>query len=126
MDARDLVVGSESELPIHRVSPDDLTEGFQQLGLNEGTSVMLHASLESLGIVDGGAALVLHRLLGVLGKQGTLLMPSFTAIARHSTFHDNFSRPGCWCKRRLERHVPFILELQPDKSIGGIAHRLCS
>jgi aminoglycoside 3-N-acetyltransferase len=87
---------------------------------------MLHADLESFGTVDGGAAMVLHRLLSVLGKKGTLLMPTFTSITRHSATHANYTKPGCWCEGRETRHVPFIPELQPDKAIGQIAHRFCS
>ena len=87
---------------------------------------MMHTSLERFGAVDGGAAMVLHRLLGVLRKGGTLLMPTFTSITRHSGSHDNFTKSGCWCDGKESRHVPFIPELQPDKSIGAIAHRLCS
>jgi aminoglycoside 3-N-acetyltransferase len=109
-----------------RVRPEELTEGFRRLGLREGDSVIMHASLESFGIVDGGAAMVLYRLLGVLGKKGTLLMPAFTSITRHSRTHDNYTKPGCWCEGKESRHVPFIPELQPDKNIGAIAHRLCS
>jgi aminoglycoside N3'-acetyltransferase len=56
-----------------KVSPDDLTSAFHRLGLREGTSVMLHASMENMGTIDGGAAMVLHRLLGVLGKKATLM-----------------------------------------------------
>ena len=106
--------------------PDELTEGFKRLGLRGGDSVLMHASLESMGVVDGGSAMILHRLLGILGKEGTLLMPTFTSIARHSINHENFTKPGCWCEGREERHVPFIPELQPDKNIGNIAQRLCS
>ena len=87
---------------------------------------MLHASLEGIGNVDGGAAMVLHRLLGAIGKEGTLLMPTFTSVTRHSSTHDNYTRPGCWCEGKENRHLPFIPELQPDKAIGAIAHRLCS
>ncbi len=117
-----------SSIPLRRqkVLPDDLTRGFHGLGLGEGTSVMLHASLESMGSVEGGEAMVLQRLLKVIGRSGTLLMPTFTSVTRHSSFHADFSRPGCWCGGNEARHVPFIAELQPDKSIGSIAFRLCS
>ena len=108
------------------VWPDDLTRGFKSLGVVEGENVMLHASLEGMGTVDGGAAMVLHRLLGLIGKKGTLLMPTFTSIARHATTHLDYAKPGCWCDGRESRHVPFIPELQPDKEFGAIAHRLCS
>ena len=109
-----------------KITPDELTEGFQRLGLSEGDQVVLHASLTAIGDVDGGAAMVIHRLLRSLGKEGTLLMPTFTFVARHSTTHENYTKPGCWCGENENRHVPFIPELQPDKSLGEIAHRLCS
>ncbi len=111
---------------LRKVVPDELTEGFERLGLEDGDSVVMHASLESIGAVDGGAAMVLHRLLRVLGKGGTLLMPTFTSITRHSATHDNHTKQGCWCEGREDRHLPFIPELQPDKIIGEIAKRLCS
>jgi aminoglycoside 3-N-acetyltransferase len=109
-----------------KISPDELTQGLLQLGLKEGDSVMMHASLEKIGTVDGGAAMIIHRLLRVIGDNGTLLMPTFTSISRHGQSHDNFTAPNCWCEGKEERHVPFIPELQPDKQLGAIAHRLCS
>jgi len=87
---------------------------------------MMHASLESMGTIEGGAAMVLHRLLRRLGKKGTLLMPTFTSVTRHSSTHDNYTRAGCWCEGKENRHLPFISELQPDKDMGEIAYRLCS
>jgi len=109
-----------------KVAPDDLTEGFERLGLVEGDSVIMHASLDAIGAVDGGAAMVLHRLLRILGKGGTLLMPTFTSVTRHASASQNFTRPGCWCEGHEDRHLPFIPELQPDRNIGVIAQRLCS
>jgi len=109
-----------------RVLPDHLTEGFLKLGLSDGDSVVMHASLSSMGLVDGGAAMVLHRLLKVIGKSGTLLMPTFTSKARHASTHDYYTKAGCWCQGNENRHVPFIPELQPDAELGEIAFRLCS
>jgi aminoglycoside 3-N-acetyltransferase len=116
-------------LPIlneRKITPDELTKGFLEAGLEDGDSIMMHASLEKIGNVDGGAAMVIHRLLRVIGDNGTLLMPAFTSISRHSQSHDNFTLPNCWCEGKEDRHVPFIPELQPDKQLGLIAHRLCS
>ena len=128
MSVGDKVMGKvlPGDFSFQKVMPDDLTEGFQNLGLEEGDQVVLHASLKSIGDVDGGAAMVLHRLLKVLGKTGTLVMPTFTSVARHSSLHDNYTKRGCWCEGNESRHVPFIPELQPDKNLGEIAHRLCS
>jgi len=109
-----------------RVLPEELTEVFSNLGLREGNKVVLHTSLPRIGIVEGGAAMVIHRLLGVLGKKGTLLLPTFTSVTRHASMHDDFTKLGCWCEGKEDRHIPFIPELQPDKELGEVAHRLCS
>lgn len=109
-----------------KVTSDELSEGFRQLGLAQGEAVILHASLESIGDVDGGAAMVLHRLIRAVGKEGTILMPTFTSVTRHSSTHDGYTKLGCWCEGHENRHLPYLPELQPDKEIGAIAHRLCS
>jgi aminoglycoside 3-N-acetyltransferase len=70
--------------------------------------------------------MVIHRLQAILGKKGTLLMPTFTSVTRHSSTHDDFTKMGCWCEGKEGRHIPFIPELQPDKDLGEVAHRLCS
>jgi len=118
--------GSGSSSEPRRVMPDELTDCFQRLGLGEGDRVVMHALLSGIGSVEGGAAMVLHRLMSVLGKKGALVMPTFTSVTRHSLTHDGFMKVGCWCEGRESRHLPFIPELQPDREIGGIAHRLCS
>jgi aminoglycoside 3-N-acetyltransferase len=109
-----------------KLMPEDLSRVFRDLNLSVGDLVMLHASVESLGAVEGGAAMVLLRLLRAIGQSGTLLMPAFTSVTTHSATHDNHTKPGCWCEGREDRHIPFIPELQPDKKIGDISHRLCS
>jgi len=109
-----------------RVLPDELTDGFRRLGLREKDRVVLHVLLSNVGIVDGGAAMVLHRLMNILGRNGILLMPTFTLVTRHTLTHDNFTKVGCWCGENESRHLPFIPELQPDREIGEVAHRLCS
>lgn len=124
------LVASQSTEKARKVLPEELTQGFRRVGLQEGRALMLHASLHTLGSVEGGAAMVLHRLLGVIGKQGTLMMPTFTYVTTHGNYHENekgdYTKPGCWCEGNENRHIPFISELQPDKRIGEIAHRLCS
>lgn len=121
-----MVANTDGAPEQRKVSPEELTAGFRRLGLSEGESVVMHALLERFGVVDGGPAMVLHRLLGVLGRSGTLLMPTFTSKSRHGAFHDNYTKPGCWCGGHEDRHLPFIPELQPDNEMGAIAHRLCS
>jgi aminoglycoside 3-N-acetyltransferase len=53
------------------------------LGLRPGDRLLVHASLSSLGVVEGGAHTVIEALLDVLGPAGTLVMPSFQKGSEH-------------------------------------------
>lgn len=56
---------------------------LKKLGLKAGDTVLVHSSLSSIGKVEGGADTVIDTLLEVIGKKGTLLMPSFPAGSEH-------------------------------------------
>ncbi|GAA1016814.1 AAC(3) family N-acetyltransferase [Acrocarpospora pleiomorpha] len=56
-----------------------LRAGLRALGLRAGQTVLVHASLRRLGPVPGGAAAVVAALREVLGPDGTLVAPAFTA-----------------------------------------------
>jgi len=53
---------------------DDLTD----IGLPAGSTVLVHASLDAIGPVDGGAETLVAAFQEVLGAEGTLLVPTFT------------------------------------------------
>ncbi len=61
----------------------DLARGLLALGLEAGMTVLAHASLRSLGSVDGGAETVVDALREVLGPAGTLVVA--TATEENST-----------------------------------------
>lgn len=63
--------------PKEMVRRPRLVRDLRDLGLARGMDVMVHSSLSSIGHVEGGAATVIDGLLGIIGKSGTLLMPSF-------------------------------------------------
>lgn len=60
-----------------RATREGLVKDFDALGLVRGMDVMVHSSLSSIGHVVGGADAVIEALLAVIGKRGTLMMPSF-------------------------------------------------
>jgi aminoglycoside 3-N-acetyltransferase len=59
------------------VTHDDITAGLRALGLRHGDGLMLHSSLKSFGLVQGGPRTIILALMEVLSPEGTLLMPSF-------------------------------------------------
>jgi len=58
-----------------------------KLGVKPGMTLVVHSSLKSLGDVNGGPVAVILALEEMLGEEGTLVMPTFTA--------DN-SEPSNW------------------------------
>ena len=54
-----------------------LRAGFEQTGIKNGDTIMVHTSYKSLGSVEGGAEAVIDALRGLVGPQGTVLFPNF-------------------------------------------------
>lgn len=63
--------------PKDTLSKAQLVRDLKALGLERGMDVMVHSSLSSIGHVLGGADGVIDALLSVIGRKGTLVMPSF-------------------------------------------------
>jgi len=65
------------------IEPEDvisrarLVRDLRALGLRPGMTVMVHSSLSRIGHVRGGGETVVNALLAVLGRRGTLVVPSF-------------------------------------------------
>ena len=56
----------------------DLVRDLVALGVRRGDLLMVHSSLRSVGLVDGGPETVVDALLQALGPEGTLVVPTFT------------------------------------------------
>ncbi len=58
-----------------------LMDEFRALGIAEGDTIFVHSAYSSLGKapggVDGGPQTVIDAILGVIGPDGTLIMPTF-------------------------------------------------
>jgi aminoglycoside 3-N-acetyltransferase len=67
-----------------------IIDGLSHLGVVAGDTLLVHSSLSALGYVEGGADTVIDALLGAIGPDGTLLMPSFQNGGQHAIV-----RRGC-------------------------------
>jgi len=61
------------------IRENDIVNGLQDLGLPSGAAVMVHSALSSFGNVEGGADTVIDALLKVVGKEGTIIVPTFSS-----------------------------------------------
>lgn len=58
-----------------------LLDNLRNLGVMQGDGVWVHASLRSMGQVEGGAATVIEALQAAVGHEGLVGMPGFTRVA---------------------------------------------
>lgn len=65
------------------ISGNAIKADLEKLGLRTGDVLLVHASLRSIGYVDGGAKTVIDAILDVIGSTGSLFMPSFPAGSEH-------------------------------------------
>ncbi len=67
-----------------------IASDLRQLGVQEGGTLLVHSSLNSMGRVPLGAETVIQGLLKALGPQGTLLMPalSYEHVTPKSPYFD--------------------------------------
>jgi len=83
---------------------EQLVEGFQKLGVEQGDTLLVHSSYKSFGEVDGGPATVIRALEAALGtdKDGTLIMP---------TFNFDFNKGESWDVRTTPSKMGVLTEL---------------
>jgi len=53
---------------------------LEEMGIKKGDSLLVHASLRSMGFIEEGANTVLEALLKAVGESGNLLMPSSPVV----------------------------------------------
>lgn len=64
------------------LTKDELISDLKKIGINEGDVILVHSSLKRIGFVIGGAKTVIDALLDVIGKEGTLIMPTYPLNAK--------------------------------------------
>jgi aminoglycoside 3-N-acetyltransferase len=83
---------------------EQLVEGFQKLGVEQGDTLLVHSSYKSFGEVDGGPATVIRALEAALGTDvdGTLIMP---------TFNFDFNQGVPWDVRKTRSKMGALTEI---------------
>lgn len=112
-----------------------LCDGLHALGLRAGDTVLVHASLSSLGWVCGGAQAVIQALLstlghplpgqaatpGIHGNPGTLVMPAHSGDWSDPQAWEEPPVPACWLDMIRNNMPAFDPALTPTRGMGTIA-----
>lgn len=97
---------------------EKLVEGFRELGVEEGDTLLVHSSYKSFGPVDGGPQTVIRALEAALGAEGTLIMP---------TFNFDFTKGAPWDVRSTPSQMGVLTELvRTDPRAKRVFHPIYS
>ena len=100
----------------------DLERLLNDLGIAAGDTLILHVSLKSFGYLIGGAAMVIDTVLGCIGPQGTLVMPSQSVYNMNPKFWQYPPAPEEWHDDIRETMLPYDPQRTPvDDALGAVA-----
>jgi aminoglycoside 3-N-acetyltransferase len=100
---------------------DSLQADFRALGIRSGMVLLVHSSLSAMGWVCGGAVAVIVALQEVLGKTGTLVMPTHSTDLTEPSQWENPPVPESWWPVIRATMPAYQPDLTPTRSMGIIA-----
>jgi aminoglycoside 3-N-acetyltransferase len=100
---------------------DSLCRELRALGLQAGDTILVHASLSSLGWVCGGAQAVIQALLETLTVSGTLVMPAHSGDWSDPQEWEHPPVPAAWIPVIRDAMPAFDPDMTPTRGMGTIA-----
>lgn len=109
---------SDREGPVTRSS---IAADLRALGVREGSTVIVHTSLSSLGLVVGGEQTVVEALRDVVGADGTLVMPTQSWQLCDPAYLNDSAIPREWWPA-IRDHLPvYDPVVTPTRTMGAVA-----
>jgi len=102
------------------LTSSSLAEKLRACGLEMGQTILVHMAMSKLGWVVGGAEAVIWAFLDVLGKSGTLMMPTHTVDNTDPAEWENPPVPQEWWQL-IRDHMPaYNPHTTPSRNMGVV------
>lgn len=95
---------------------------FQNVGIEKGDTVMVHASISRLGYVIGGAEAIYEALHQLIGLEGTIVVPSQTVEISDPSSWQYPVVPAEWFESIREYLPAFDKKRSFSKGMGEFSH----
>jgi len=105
----------------HPATSRTLTQDLRSLGVADGMTLLVHTSMSALGWVAGGPQAVMAALLGAVGDDGTLVMPTHSTGLSEPSLWRNPPVPESWWPIIRDETPAFDADLTPTRMMGVIA-----
>lgn len=102
------------------VTTPSLMADLSALGVAPGMTLVVHSSLSALGWVCGGPQTVVLALEGVLGPEGTLVMPTHSGGLSDPAQWRNPPVPEVWWDAIRQTMPAYDPDLTPTRKMGAI------
>lgn len=99
----------------------DVTAALKDVGLTEGRTVMVHASLSRFGFICGGAQVVIEALLDCVGPEGTVVMPAQSWKNSDPETGVHWEEPEAWWQAIRDHWPAYDPDITPTNSMGAVA-----
>ncbi|MGG1554359.1 aminoglycoside N(3)-acetyltransferase [Paenibacillus ferrarius] len=103
------------------ITVSSMIRDMKELGVQEGDTLLVHASLSSMGWVCGGAQAVVQALLRSVGDEGTLVMPAQSGDWSDPAEWGNPPVPQAWWDPIYKEMPAFDPAITPTRGMGRIA-----
>ncbi|NCC77433.1 MAG: GNAT family N-acetyltransferase [Clostridia bacterium] len=103
------------------VTPAQMIESLQSLGVGPGQTLIVHSSMKKIGWIIGGARTVVDALLFVLGPTGTLVMPAQSGDNSEPSHWVAPPVPPSWWPLIRDLTPAFDPQTTPLRRMGAIA-----
>ncbi len=103
------------------VVKENVKEALTHVGIMQGSTIIVHASLSSMGFLCGGAQLIIEALLEGVGANGTIVMPTQSWKNLDPAYGVHWEEPEEWWDIIRENWPAYDKDITPTNTMGAVA-----